>query len=243
MSLAYENVRKAILLRAGQIADAATAAAFETAFNAALATAVGGMEVPLTGLTYAILASEKRIAALCGRSKNPILRAPLYGKTASIAHLGLIPTTSSASKQFVGNFGNVLDASTNEPLTEKPKTSVLRDVRMYTAGTLKIRPMHFCFEDTRVLHTRANVYLEGCVWDYATQLTAYGAAGSSPLDQSLETMLIADVLANMVQENWLSQEGAYYGRIVEKCEADIKNGLLPQAVLPDATANSNPVPN
>ena len=194
-----------------------------------------------------------------------------------------------------------------------------------------------------MLHTRANIYREGCVWDYATQLAAYDlaasplatltfneadvsvanntiteaahpyytglamtlarvgaalpsgtgftdgatvyaiwdssstikvatslanallgvpidftddgtgnghtltpqalSAGASPLDQSLETMLIADVLANIPSENWFSSEGAYYGRIVEKCEADIKNGLLPQAVLPDATANSEPVKN
>lgn len=300
------------------------------------------MEVPLTGLKYAILASEKRIAALCGRSKNPILRRPLYGRTANIAHLGQIPTTDNNSKQWVGNFSSVLDATTNEPLTEKPKQTVLRDVRMYSSGTLKIRPMHFCEEDTRILHTRANIYLEGCVWDYATQLTAYDlaasplatltftdadinttndtiaeashpyytglamtltkvgatlpvgtgftdgatvyaiwnssglikvatslanallgvpidftnagsgthtltpqalSAGASPLDQSLETMLIADVLANIPSENWFSSEGAYYGRIVEKCEADIKNGLLPQAVLPDSTANAEPVKN
>lgn len=341
MSIAYENARKAILLRSGQLADAATAAAFETVFNAVLATAVGGMEVPLTGLKYAILASEKRIAALCGRSKNPILRRPLYGRSANIAHLGQIPTTDNNSKQWVGNFSSVLDATTNEPLTEKPKQTVLRDVRMYSSGTLKIRPMHFCEEDTRMLHTRANIYLEGCVWDYATQLAAYDlaasplatltfdeadvsvanntiteaahpyytglamtlarvgaalpsgtgftdgatvyaiwdssstikvatslanallgvpidftddgtgnghtltpqalSAGASPLDQSLETMLIADVLANIPSENWFASEGAYYSRIVEKCEADIKNGLLPQAVLPDPVAGANPV--
>ena len=341
----YENIKRAILLRSNQIGDASTAAAFEAKFTAALTTAVEGMEVPLTGLKYAILASEKRIAALCGRSKNPVLRRALYGRSANIAHLGLIPTTDNNSKQWVGNFGNVLDATTNEPTTEKPKQTILRHVRMYAAGagTIKLRPMHFAFVDGRILHTRANVYVEGCVWDYAAQVTQYDLAaaplatltfnaadvsvanntiteaahpyftglamlltkvgatlpagtgftdgaivyaiwdsastikvatslanaligtaidfttdggtnghtltpqavstGASPLAQELETMFIADVLANLPQENWFIQEAGFYSQIVEKCEADIKQGIIPSAVLPDTTANSQPVIN
>lgn len=244
MSILYDNVIRAILLRAGQVGDAADAAAFETLFtNATLANVVGGVEVPLTGLKYGILASEKRIAGLCARSKNPVLRRPLYGKSANIAHLGLIPTTDSATKQWVGELGSVIDSSTNEPLTEKPKQTVLREVRMYSASQLKRRPMHFAWSgDGRVLHTRTNVCVEGSIWDYATQLAAY-PAGSSPLAQECEVLWIADVLWNAAQEGWFIQESQVYGNIVRSEERRILSGYLPEATLPDTTASPEPVKN
>lgn len=242
MSIPYLNIARGVLLRTGQFADAVSASAFETVYTSALAAAAGGLELPLSELKRLVLASEKRIAAMCARSKNPILIGPLYGKTASIAHKGQIPLVDSNSKAFIGDFTNIVDASDNTPLTEKPKQVVLRRVR--NAGSFyKLESYNYCIEGNRLLHTRTNAIIEGCVWDYTTQDTAYGANGSSPLAQELESMWVADCLANAPQEDWFIQEAGLYAQIVSKCEQDIYNGLIPAPILPDSTASAEPVKN
>lgn len=230
------------MLRTSQFADAASASAFETVYTTALATAMGGLEIPLSELKRLVLASEKRLAWLSSRSKNPILMGPLYGKTANIAHLGQIPLVNASSKAFIGNFTGVIDASTNEPLEEKPKQTVLRRVRNANSF-FQLESYYYCIEGLRLLHTRTNAIMEGCIWDYTDQATAYSASGNSPLAQELESMWIADCLANAPQEGWFIQEGGLYAGIVAKCEQDIANGLIPAAVLPDTTVNAEPVKN
>lgn len=233
MAIPYQNIIKQVALKSGQIGDRASSAAFNTLFDGAVADLVTGLEIPRAALKMAILASEARIAALVGRQKNPVLRTALYGKTGELISGALLPNFDTKNVRFVGNFGNVLDALDDRPLTEKRKQIVTR--RNENAGDFfRLESYYFCLEDTRIYHTRQSVYLEGCVWNRIAQSAAYDDAnGVSPLHEELETFFIADVLANLPQEDWFMSEAETYRRIAKDCEAELKQGIAPTATLPE----------
>lgn len=246
MSIAYLNIARAVLLRTGQLKDASDAATFETVYTSALASAVGGVEIPLSELKRMVLSACKRVASACARQSNPVLRQELDGTSASLAHKAAIPTTDSASDAWIGSFTAVRDATTNEPLTEKPKQTILREIRLYGAsGTdmLKYRPMHYCFDAGQVLHTRANVVITGSKWNDATQASRYDSSQTAPLAQEVETWVIAEVLAQAGQEGWFLQEAGIYAAIAQACAADVAQGAIPARYLPDTTANIEPLKN
>ncbi|HXG86408.1 MAG TPA: hypothetical protein VNI84_20485, partial [Pyrinomonadaceae bacterium] len=128
--------------------------------------------------------------------------------------------------------------------TEKTKQEVFRRIDN-AGGFYKLDHYHYCIEGTRVWHTRPNIKVEGCAWNYTTQATAYDNTniGASPLPQQLESFWIADVLANLPQEGWFVQEAGVYSQIAARGEQMILTGVIPQTILPDATANENPIKN
>lgn len=237
----YSNIIKQVALKSGQIGDRASASAFNTMFDGAINDLITGLEIPRAALKMAILASEARIAALVAKQKNPVLRTALYGKTGEILSGALLPNFDTNNVRFFGNFGNVLDFDNDHPLSEQPKQVVMR--RIENANEFFILgAYYFCLEDSRIFHTRAAVYLEGCVWNRAAQLTAYdNANGTSPLHEELETFFIADVLANLPQEDWFVSEAETYRRIADKCETDLMRGVIPNVVLPSSTARAEPI--
>lgn len=232
------------MLRANQMKDAANATARETLYAGTIANAVDGMEIPLSALKQSVLASEKRIADLVGRTKNPMLRRPLYAVSANIASGAQLPASPTGNGgEFVGHIAAVVDAIDNRPLTEKTKQEVLRRIDN-AGGFYKLAAYHYCIEDTRIFHTRDNVKVEGCAWNFAAQSAQYDLAnGVSPLPEQLETFWIADVLANLAQENWFGNEAQGYAALSARCEQMLLQGVVPQVVLPDSTANENPIKN
>lgn len=243
MAILYKPVAMAIALRSNQISDAVTAAALETIYAGTLASALAGLEIPLTALKQTILASEKRIASVCGRQKNPILHGDMMSKTANIANKGAIPKKDASNKHFIGNFLGCYDAATDYPLTEKTKQEVLR--RLNNPGTFfKLDTNIFCIEVDMLIHTVTNAYLKGCVWDRATQETAWGnieTTGASPLAQELETWLVAESLAMSAQEEWFHGEASIFRTVAAQCEQDVRGGVIPTAILPGTTAGAEPV--
>lgn len=243
MSIPYLNIARAIALRTGQLGDAESAAAFEAVYASALSSAVSGMEIPLSELKRLVLASEKKLASICARQKNPILKAGLAAHTANLASGASLPIVDSNAKEFIGGFDGFFDATDLTPLTEKPKEVIARNLRRIMSNELSMQVYQFCLEGRVLIHTRTNVYANGYSWDYTTQATAYGASGNSPLAQECEIWWIADALANAAQEGWFSQEAGLYAGIAGGCEQDVRQGAIPQAVLPDSTASAEPVKN
>jgi hypothetical protein len=243
MAIPYLNIARAVMLRSNQFGDAVTATALEALFVNTLVNAIAGMEIPLSALKLAILASEKKLAETIGFSTWDIGRAALYARSDNLVSGSVLPTISSGGNEFVGAFSGVFDQSDESPLTEKGKSEIMRLNRLYAAGALRIRPYHFHKAGLKLLHTRDGAYFEGCAWSYDVQGAAYDADGWSILPQTCETWLVADVLANTAQENWFVTEAGVYAQIASTCAMDVKNGLTPSATLPDTTSSPEPVKN
>jgi hypothetical protein len=244
MSILYRNIAFAVALKTNQLADAVSAAAFETVYTAAtLATALAGVEIPLSEFKRMTLASEKRIGEAIAMSSLTNYRSSLYGLTDPILSGAQIPRTDTNGSELLGAFSNFRDQESHTLLTEKPKETIDRMNRLYADGHLRIRPFHYHRADNVLTHTREGVYAEGCFWSYDTQSAAFDADGSSPLPQACEGWFIADILANASQEGWFVQEAGVYEQIAQKAEEDVKAGMMPAPSILDTTANSEPVKN
>lgn len=241
MSIEYLHIAKGVALRANQLKSVVDAADGETNYTGDFETNLEGVEIPFTALKETILAVEKRIASICARSKNPVLMADLYNRTSDLASSALIDPTGTDAIEMIGGLSNPLDAVDGLPCTEKPKQTIARYLR--NTSFYRVKPYHFCIEGMRIYHTRTAVYFEGSSWSYEDQSTNYDNELTSPLPQEVETWFIAEVLAHLPQENWFVPEANHYAQIAMKCEQDVRQGLIPTAVLPDSTVNQEPVKN
>lgn len=235
----YRQIIFQTVLRSGQL-EGADNATLEASYIGALASVLDGAEVPQSALKDIVLMIESELAHIIASDKQNPYRNELYGRSSNIATKELIPTVSSASKDFIGICDSIMDASNDTPLTEKP-IQVIRDAGQTFFNT---ELYHFHLSGQRAEHTRTNVYFEGCVWDRTTQSTAYDALGDSPLPQPLSNTWVAGICANLAQySGWFQGESNYYLNIYQNGLAMLKNRELGSPSLPDQTATANAVTN
>lgn len=244
MSIPYANIWKAFLAKTNQLADAIDASAFDSVYNAStIVSAHSGMDIPRSEVKRLILAAEKRVASACVRQKNPILWGELFGKSSAISSGISIPNTDDDNDEWLGTFQTVRDGTTGTVLTEKPKQEIERMNRLVASGFLRIRPFHHAIEGKTLFHTRSTAYFEGGAWDRSVQSAAFEINGTSPLAQECEAWWIAESLAMASGENWYVQESTAMASFAKACEADALRGVVPSSILPDSTANEDPVKN
>lgn len=245
MAILYQNIAKAVALRTASIVGGAYAARNTAYGQTVISAQLDGTEVPYAAMKQDILAVEKELAELVGNSNNAQYRAALAGQSSSVASGGSIPLLSTGGLSFIGSFDGIFDAADNRPMREMPMQTVLR--RIENANSFHRVPVgYFAFEGTKILHTTANVYFRGCMWDLTTQTAAFdaGAAGSSPLPQQLEVLFQVMVLRGIAQEGFFLEEAGFYGGIAAEKAAAIVQGkmqLLQMPQMPVKTANISPI--
>ena len=244
MAIPYLNIARALALKTGQLADAQTAALFETVYTSALATAVGGMEIPLSEIKRMVLAAEKRVADVCCRQKNPILKQEMYVGSVDLDSGDEIQEPGEADEEWIGTFDGAYDSDDDTPLTEKPKQAIIRMNRRIDASELRLIPHHFALDGRRLYHTRPNgAYVGGYQWSMTERIAAYAASGDSLLNTSCEAWVIAEACSDAAQEGFFVSEAAGYANFAQMCKEDAVRGVIPSNVLPDATASIEPVKN
>lgn len=204
MPFNYLPCKRQAALRLAQIigADQAT---LEAAYVGAWATALDGAEIPISGFKDLILMIEKEIAQVIGNNAQHPARTFLYGRSADLANLASTPSVDNNGNEFIGVFDSVADATTSAPLTLQP-TQTLADV---ADGFFSDTDLYYYnITGNQIRHTRPLAYLQGCVWDYATQSTAYDADGNSPLPEVCANMLVNGVAGSSVQVGWSDNTGA-----------------------------------
>ena len=195
MPFSYEQVKSEVALRTAQLAgvNQASLEASYTAFT------LDGAELPASSIKALILMIEKELAQVIGNNANHPARTFLYGRTADLANLANTPGVSNAGFEFVGVFDSCADSSTNAPLTWQP-TQTLADLSDSFFDDTSF--FHYNLTGQQIRHTRPLAYLQGCVWDYATQSALYDSNGNSPLPEVCANMLVNGVLGNSSQVGW-----------------------------------------
>jgi len=232
MSILYKNIIAATALKSSQL-EGTNQATLET--NYAARTLDGG-EIPALAFQDTILAIEKELVSIVASDNQNPYRRLLYGVSGSLGDKDLLPTVSTGSVEFIGVYGGVFDASDNTMLTEQP-VQVIEDLSNSFFDNTEF--YNFAFSGGRIRHTRAAVYIEGCIWSLTTQTTAYGTVGgTSPLPQSLENTWVAGVLANLTQESgWMVNEASYYAQVYANGIQMLKMRDLGSPFMPSNTAN------
>lgn len=231
MAVPYQNILKAVALRANQV-QGGTAANRETYYSAATIQAnLDGLEMPASALKQTILDVEAELANMVGNSTNEQFRASLAAQSSNLATGAAVPTTDSSGYAFVGAFDGLFDASTGLPLTEQPESVVSR-YNTNTGSFFKVNPYYFARVGSKIYHTVSNAVYRGCSWDRTVRATAYDVAGSSPLPQELAVLWICEVLASLPQENWFIQEGAFYRGFAAEKRSQIIDGKIRVMTMP-----------
>lgn len=211
--ITYLRIKRASALRLAQVMGY-DQGSLETNYAGSWATMLDGAEIPLTGFKDAILAVEKELAQDIGNNPQHPARGLLYGRSANLADLASTPTVDNASKEFVGIFDSCADATSSIPCTYMP-TQTISDIvngapTYFGSGNF----YYYNITGNFIRHTRTNVFLQGCVWDYTTQSTAYdNASGTSPLPQALETVWLDGVAARAAQVGWVEDKTGYYAQM------------------------------
>lgn len=239
MAIPYQNIARAIALRANQLVGG-DAEERDTAYQdvAGIYLHMDGVEVPYGALRRDILAVEIELAEKIGNMTDSIYRAHLRAESADLVTGSVVPLTKAASvAAFVGSFDGIFDASDDLPLTEKSKLEVLR--RIKNPNSMFVLPTyHYCFEGTKILHTRPAVYFQGCAFDKTAAQDAFDALGNSVLPAALEVIWIMKVLAGLPQENWFVQEAIYYRDTVSIKENGVIQGKIQDLQLPQMPATT-----
>jgi hypothetical protein len=111
----------------------------------------------------------------------------------------------NTNKEFIGIFDSCADSATNAPLTWAPRQTIADYADAFFGDTSLF---NYNITGNQISTTRPLVFLQGCVWDYTTQATAYDADGNSPLPQVCANMLVNGVCGNSVQVGWSDNVGA-----------------------------------
>lgn len=203
MPIPYSQLQFECALRTGQLIGTSQAT-LQSAYTGAWASALDGAEIPKASFKANLLAVERELAHIIGSDAQHPYRSMIYGKSSNLANLADTPTTDSNGYEFIGVFDSVTDATDFTPLTLQP-TQTLADESNAFFDDVEL--YNFNITGNKIRHTRAAVYLEGCVWSYSIQSAAYDADGNSPLPQMLVNTWIAGYMATTPQIGWVDGSG------------------------------------
>lgn len=215
----------------------------EAAYLAVL-TNLDGAEVPKSALIDAVLAAEAELAEIHANDKASPYRQLFYGRSDDLETGEEVPTTDDAGVRFIGVFSGVNDTTDETPLTE----GTIQEIQRYSRAsdsryTTEIRK--YKFWGGRLHHTRPLAYIEGCVWSRTQALARFDADSTSlsPLPTADEIAWISRTVQFLVQENWLQNEGAYYGNLVRERIEALRGRDISGPSMPTNEATANPVSN
>jgi len=205
MAIAYLTIKRQAALKLAQIIGSSQST-LNTAYDETdIDNMLDGAEIPALGFKDQILMTEKELAHIIGADASHPYRSFLYGRSANLANLASTPIVDINGDEFIGVFDSVADSDTNEPLTLQP-TQTLADVSNSFFADTDL--YYFNITGNQIRHTRDEAYLQGCIWDYTTQATAYDANGNSPLPEMLANTWVAGVCASSMQVGWTDQAQA-----------------------------------
>lgn len=186
MSLTYHDLLAACAMRINALDGSDSAALQETYSQRPLTNEMFQSTIfPMNAIRDAILNSEQKLCQAIGKSADRVLRSYIGSQTIALTSGEELPTLDENGVNIIGDFGAVIDADNPVILCTRMPLPVVRR-RNLAPTTWLLGGAMYALDGTRIIHTQDEVILECCVYDGATQTTAF--------DQD-ETILLPDSLA------------------------------------------------
>lgn len=209
MASNYHEILAEVALRINALTGV-TAADQQTAYTTRPLTTTQWQSpiFPFASAKAAILNAEERLAHAIANVGDHPWRKFLADTTTAISHKGLINTTT-LSKQIIGMYGAVYDASDGTECTKKSPETIRRRVR--NANSFFRAPAYYyCIEGNRIFHTRTTVTIDVCVYDRASQSTNLDANSAMLLPDVLDEALVAGAVSMLVRDDEFTGQAAIY---------------------------------
>lgn len=213
MGVPYSQIVRNVAVRVNALTDATTPAGLEVAYTATMnaANVQESAIFPYTAICDAILQAEQKLAQTIAETKDHAWRAKLISQTEELATNATLPAFDENGISIIGLYGDVFDATTGTEgtvLSEQPLETIRR--RLRTPSLWKIPVFHYAMTGDSIVHTRTNVRIEVCVWDFLNQQAAIQADDDMLLPDVLEEALICGAITMLVRDDeWLSQGSQY----------------------------------
>lgn len=230
MGVPYSDIVRNVAVRINALTNATKPAELEAAYTISPLTAADVQESAVfsyTGICDAILQAEQKLAQTIAETKDHAWRAKLISQTDVLASGDTLPSTDENGLSIIGVYGSVFDATDGTGLSEQPEEVIRR--RLRTTAIWKIPVYHYSFFGDSIIHTRTNVRIEVCIWDYLNQQAAIQANDDMLLPDVLEEAVICGAITMLVRDDeWLAQGSQYATYFTDALAAIRSNEPVPQ---------------
>ena len=222
----YHDLLADIGIRINAIAGS-QAATLETNFSVRpLTTAQWKSAVfSFTATKQTLQRAEERLATAIAETGNHPWRNFLASTTATLANEAQLPSQDANSKQIVGLWGSVYDASDSGVCVERPIEEISRRVSNANSR-FKCPAYNFRIDGQRIYHTRAGVRIDVCIYDSAAQKTAIDSNAAILLPDVLAPAYVCGTLALLFRDTQFQSQAAQYAEMFAEQEKTIRQGLM-----------------
>lgn len=237
MALTYHTILRQILLRTNSLVgvDAAT---LETTYTTSPLTASlsESADFAYTPQIDALINAEEMLAQAIADTGNHPWRSYLKSVTVALVHKSALPALDINSKQIIGIYGAVADATDGTVCIERSESRINR--RVLNPGAFWLVDAYwFKIDGQRILHTRANVVIDVCIYDRAAQGTAVAGNTAMLLPEVLEQALVCGAAGMLMRDDAFTRQAQTYRGYFADTVAMIKQGLtsVPDKTVPGPT--------
>lgn len=224
MSTLYSTVIRGVAQRAGMLRGETTPG-IQTSYNTTpLRQAdLGDGPYPLTQLHDCVLQAEELLAMTIANTAGNSFRDYLLSFTDVITSGDVLPSTDANGVQIIGTWGGVFDgADPTVPCTPQPIEIVRRWLAL--SSYLKSSLYYYVLLGNQVLHTRASVVLQCCIYSRSAQSIELEANNDMLLPDVLESALVAGAVSMLVNLPAAPTYRAYFNDVLGAIQA---NTIIP----------------
>lgn len=176
---------------------------------------------PFSAVKTALQMWEGKLARAVASSNDP-MRDYLASTTAALANEAALPSLDVNSKQIIGVWGDVHDATDGKPCRLNKLENIQRIID--NAGGRYLLEYYF-FNRTRqrIYHTRTNVKIDCCFYDGDAQQTAIDSDTAVLLPFATQEPYVSGTVAMFVRDDEFATQAALYRGYAQ----DTLSGFVP----------------
>lgn len=194
---------------------------------------------PFEPVKDALQMAEGKLCQAIANTGNHPWRDYISSTTGNLANKASLPSLDANSKQIIGIWGSVYDASDGKPCKENQLENIQRIVD--NSGSRYLMSHYFYrLDGQRIYHTRTNVKIDCCFYDGDAQKTAIDADGSVLLPYALEEAYVCGTVALLMRDDEFAGLASRYAAYFADALQSITQGLtsVSSKVIPAPTLNA-----
>lgn len=225
MSLNYHDCLASAAIRANALIGTQMAA-LETTFLVRPLTSANFQSTvfPFTAIKYSLRMAEEKLCQAIANTGNHPWRDYLSSTTSSLANFASLPSLDVNSKQIIGIWGSVRDASNGVACKANQLENIQRIVDN-TDSRYLMQHYFYRIDGQRIYHTRTGVKIDCCIYDGDTQTTAINANTAVLLPFILEEAYVCGTVAMLFRDDEMMSQAQSYASYFNNTLASIAQGL------------------
>lgn len=224
--LTYHDLMSAVAIRISALDGSDAPALQETYSTRPLTNALFQSTIfPFNAIRDAIIEAEGKLCQAIGKSTDRVLRSYIGSQTVGLASGDELPTLDENGVNIIGDFGAVIDSEDATLLCTRMPLKVVERRNLAPSLWLLDGAM-YAMDGTRIIHSQESVVLECCVYDGATQTTAFDQDSTILLPDTLAEAYINGALAMLMRDDEFVAQATQFANYFSVALAAIPAGQM-----------------